>query len=136
MHIQIEGVGFTSVNKSRLYKQGQQEIQAGRLKVAGSINAQRSKIFETVKSEFLGLRKQHKANNILKVEKNPKRKDAKDDIPDSVMLCMDAAKRYMLYDSTSDSNPLNVFEKNRAGFESASIGMRRMETGFKRVIRR
>jgi len=92
--IPMESVSFNTSNKSRLYKQGQQEMQAGRVKIAGNAFAQRSNLFKDTETEFLQLQKGYTANGFLKVNKPLNRRGAKDDIPDSTVLMVDAARKW------------------------------------------
>jgi hypothetical protein len=90
-HIDITGVPFVPAEKSRIYKRLQLDMQAGRFKIAGGYRSRASTAYLLAKQEFTKLTKKTTATNLLQVQKNPKDKKAKDDIPDSCCLCLDAA---------------------------------------------
>jgi len=103
-HINIRGVPFTTPNKSRLYKQLQTEFQGGRIHIAGGPTARRTRLYADARKELIGLVKKHSNSGHLIVNKNPHKKNAKDDIPDSICLCLDAAKSYFEEGASAGEN--------------------------------
>jgi hypothetical protein len=109
-HITINPVKFTPTEKSRIYKQFQQEIGAGRFKIPGG-HAKKTTLFRIMKNEFVGLRKKYTATRLLSVAKNPRKKDGKDDIPDSICCAIDATQ-YIEYGDVQQGP--DIFDKKVA----------------------
>jgi len=94
-YLNIKGVPFSPSEKSRIYKQFQTELQAGRIHIAGGGTARRTRLFSESRKELIGLVKKHTTSGYLVVNKNPNKRFAKDDIPDSMAMCLDAAKTWL-----------------------------------------
>lgn len=94
-YLTLKGVPFSPSEKSRIYKQLQTELQGGRVHIAGGGTARRTRLFTETRKELIGLVKKHTASGYLVVNRNPNKKFSKDDIPDSICLCLDAAKTWM-----------------------------------------
>jgi len=130
-HIEVSGVPFTTPVKSGMYKHAQQELQAGRVKIAGSSNSKKTRFFSEYRRQLTGLVKKHTLAGHLVVNKNPQVKNAKDDMPDSLVLCLDAVKNFLSYHVEVEDNML----MGRNVDSTKMVGLRRMQGQGKPLIR-
>jgi hypothetical protein len=113
-----------------MYKHFQAEFQSGRFKIAGSPNARKTKVFREFREQFLGLQKKHSGAGYLVVNKNPRKKNAKDDLADGTVLCLDAAREYLSSAVEIDENTLIGQNVDRI----KSVGLSRQRHGLGRGI--
>ena len=122
-NMEVSGIPFGTPTKSAMYKYLQQELQAGRVKIAGSANSKKTRYFSEYKRQLTGLLKKHTLSGHLVVNKNPNKKNAKDDVADSLALCLDAAREFLSYSVEVDDNIL----MGRGVDGLKSVGMRRLQ---------
>lgn len=129
----VVGYSFTTPNKSALYKHFQAEVMTGRFKIPGSTNARKTTLYSEMVKQFLGLRKRHTANGHLVVSKNPKKKNAKDDIADSCALMLSASKHWLM--SSVDIETENFLVHTGKQYGTVSSSVRKPGTYLDRIRR-